>query len=403
MNPAREILEGRGLQSLGKAINNLPKSIDHAVSAALRQVVYSGSKVENNKLFMMNYDNGFTDNGSYIVEALLKRNLPIDVVVVGPKKGVMKGVERLPANVRIVARGTVEMFQEQSTAKVWLDNALNCVWFYLPKKNDQVYINTWHGSMGIKRLGGNEHWFRMAARCKDVTDYCITNSTFEEQVFRTTFWPDTPFLRFGHARNDLLLDAGRLEDARRRVLSFFGLPDGVRLCLYAPTFRDSGDTSCFDVDYAALREALAERFGGDWAVLVRMHYKNRKVAERVEYGGRLLDATGYGDMQELMAGCDAGVTDYSSWAYDYVLTGRPLFLYIPDIDRYDQDRGFYYPIEQTPFPRAYSRGELAERVRGFDGDAYAARVAEFLEARGCYETGRAAEMAADKIQEVMGL
>ena len=68
------------------------------------------------------------------------------------------------------------MYYEMSTAKVWLDNALNCVWDNgMKKKPGQVYINTWHGSMGIKRLSGDKHWLRRAKLCNDVTDYCIYN------------------------------------------------------------------------------------------------------------------------------------------------------------------------------------------------------------------------------------
>lgn len=38
------------------------------------------------------------------------------------------------------------------------------------------------------------------------------------------------------------------------------------------------------------------------------------------------NGTLYEDMQELLVAADAGVTDYSSWIFDYVLSGKPGFL-----------------------------------------------------------------------------
>ena len=55
---------------------------------------------------------------------------------------------------------------------------------------------------------------------------------------------------------------------------------------------------------------------------------------------RFLDATGYAAMQELLVAADAGITDYSSWIYDYLLGGRPGFLFAPDKAAYDAAHAF---------------------------------------------------------------
>ena len=132
-----------------------------------------------------------------------------------------------------------------------------------------------------------------------------------------------------------------------------------------------------------------------------MHYKNRTVlAGRLPETEWLVDATAYSDMQKLMAAVDAGMTDYSSWAYDYILTGRPLFLYAPDVKKYDQERGFYFPLESTPFPLAYNGEELLDAIRTFDETEYLRKVEVFLKDKGCYEDGHACERIADKIEEL---
>ena len=108
-------------------------------------------------------------------------------------------------------------------------------------------------------------------------------------------------------------------------------------------------------------------------------------------------------MQELMAATDIGMTDYSSWAYDFILTGRPLFIYAPDLDYYAGGRGFYYPIETTPFPISRDQNKMIEDIRNFDDNIYRNKVKEFLEDKGCYETGSAASKTADLIiDEIRG-
>ena len=105
-------------------------------------------------------------------------------------------------------------------------------------------------------------------------------------------------------------------------------------------------------------------------------------------------------MQELLAVADAGITDYSSWAFDYVLTGRPLFIYATDLDQYDQVRGFYYPLEETPFPIAKSKEELDTNIRSFDDESYQIKVDEFLKGKECMDDGHASERIVDLIKEV---
>jgi CDP-glycerol glycerophosphotransferase len=357
----------------------------------------TGGRIQPNKLFVMTFDNRYSCNPRYIVEELLARQADLDIVwAVSPRSRGTEGT--FPPEVRQVPKLSWAMYREMVTAGIWLDNALNCLWYGMPKKRKgQVLINTWHGSLGIKRLGGDDFWLQRASRCNGATDFCLSNSTFEEDVFRESFWPDVPYLRYGHARNDLLLRPQRHPAMRAKVEQSLDVKPGQRMLLYAPTFRDNGRSDCFDLDLLGLKTALEERFGGEWVILVRMHLKNRRGQQPVEMQDWCKNANGYPDMQELLAAVDAGVTDYSSWAYDYLLTGRPLFLYAKDAEEYRAGRGLYYPLETTPFPLAQDNQTLLAQVRAFDEETYRQRVAAFLQEKGCMEDGHASERAAERI------
>ncbi len=362
---------------------------------------FRNGQISDNKLFVMTFDNNYTCNARYIVDEIIRQKLPVDIVWAGEKATMNSS--NFPPQVRVVKCKSVKMFKEQATAKIWLDNALGCLWYDIPKKKEQIYINTWHGSMGIKKLKGNPQWMEYAEKCKTATDYVIANSTFEEEVYRTTFWPEVPVWKCGHARNDILFEKEKMKKIKEEVAEFFGVDTGKKFLLYAPTFRDSGDVSCYNIDYKALKESLEKKYGGEWVILVRMHYKNRTGDAAFQPDSWLKDAGGYSDMQKLMAASDFGITDYSSWAYDYVLTRRPMILYAPDAEQYENGRGLYYPLEETPFPIAKNNAELSDTILSFDEAVYQPGIDAFLAARGCYEQGNASKQIVDNIKKLMNI
>lgn len=361
---------------------------------------FSKLPLQENKVFAITFDKRYNCNLKYIVEEMLREELPLDIVWVIPANGKINRRD-YPAGVRLIKYQSKEMYYEMSTAKVWLDNALNCVWDNgMKKKPGQVYINTWHGSMGIKRLNGDKHWLSRAKLCNKATDYCISNCKFEEDVYSDTFWKDVPYLRYGHARNDILFRTD-LRGLRKQICARYNVSPGKKIMIYAPTFRDDGSLDWCDLDFERLRTDLEQKFGGSWVIFIRKHFKNRakSVTEDV-FDGSIIDVTDYLDMQELLAVADAGITDYSSWAYDYVLTRRPLFIYATDLDQYDQGRGFYYPLTETPFSISQNTDELSENILAFDDGAYQARIDDFLAKKECVDDGHASERIVGLIKQV---
>lgn len=425
----RFLIEGSFLSHVGKFIARvlstknilfrIRRKCDFIIGFVIRNIVYRRGDIQENKVFVMTFDSSFSCNARYIAEEILRRHLPVEIIWVVPSKGKIPK-ESFPEGIKLVRRESYEMYEEQATAKLWIDNALNCVWYGMPKKEGQIYINTWHGSMGIKRLSGNKVWLHRAKRCNKKTDYCITNSTFEENVFHDTFWASVPCLKYGHARNDILFQSENNHTLREKVLQYlYSQPisngdemsfggkeeklENLKLFLYAPTFRDRGYTDFDELDYKRLKLALEKRFGGEWVILIRAHFKDRARKASIREAAWCKDVSDYADIQELLAVVDAGMTDYSSWAYDYVLTERPLFLFAPDLDDYDQSRGFYYPLESTPFPLARDNDTLEKEVLLFDETVYKEKVDKFLLEKGCYEDGHASERIVDKIEELMGI
>jgi len=382
-----------------KAIN---KKIKHGLGEALIRAycLVCNRKIEQNKVFVMTFDNRYSCNPKAIVEELLSRHSGLKIVwtYTGKEEDARN---HFPQGITLVRRGSLKMIREQLSSKVWLDNGINCLWFGVPKKKDQIYINTWHGSLGIKKYSGDRMWLRIAAKAAGSTDYCITNSTFEEKIFRDNLWPNSQMLPFGHARNDILFRKEKHHRIRENICKQLGVPFETKMFLYAPTFRDDHNTSWMTLDFSRLRNNLEKRFGGKWVILLRFHFKDRdNTCWRKGYEAEYIDASRVPDMYQLMIASDAGCSDYSSWIYDYLLLDRPAFLYLPDLSEYDEERGFTYPIRTTPFPKAENNDEMENVVLNYDADAYKRAKEAFLKEKGCYEDGNAASRAAAFIESI---
>jgi CDP-glycerol glycerophosphotransferase len=96
------------------------------------------------------------------------------------------------------------------------------------------------------------------------------------------------------------------------------------------------------------------------------------------------------DMAEYLLCADALITDYSGAMFDYALTGRPCFLYVPDRENYEKrERGFYLDFDGLPFPKSNSFAEFLNHIQLFDQDAYRNNLQSFLKQIGNIEDGYA--------------
>ena len=387
---------------------------NHKQLTQYKHYIAQTSKVQKNKIMFMTFNHEYACNPKYICEEIIRQNLPVEMVwaVLTPQLKKQKIYKVFPKQVKLVVRGTYEFFKELATSKIWIDNALVATWNPLPKKKEQFYIQTWHGSLGLKRIGkenvGNRRWSFAASLNSKVVDLCMSNSTFETGVFRETHWPKNRILELGHARNDILFaDETTRAAIKAKVFEYFEIPEGTKVALYAPTFRNDDTAGVFDLDRTRFLDALQQRFGGEWMLLNRFHMKTKNgrkgLTAAMEEDPRIVSAAAYPDIQELMVASDVGITDYSSWICDFYLTGRPAFLYTPDLADYDQERGFYYPLNETPSPIAETNDELEEKILSFDPKAYAEKNAQFMKARGSKEQGTAAKEIVEIIKKQCGL
>lgn len=262
------------------------------------------------------------------------------------------------------------------------------------RRRGQFFVNTWHGAINYKKIGYDglaftnpvqELIYRMNNPCPDV--FVSGSRSFTDTTSASFRFPREIFLEAGLPRNDILVN-GLPEEDLATLKTRLGIPAGKKAVLYAPTFRKGKAGPEIQPDFHRLTQALGDRFGGEWVVLLRQHYF---VDSHEATDGLVINVSGHEDMQELILASDAMVSDFSSCMWDFILTGKPCFVFARDLESYQSgDRSFFIPVEQWPYPRTGDMYGLCHAIETFDEDTYSQRIRSHLAAFGSHDRGTAA-------------
>jgi CDP-glycerol glycerophosphotransferase len=411
-----------------RKLRRLSFSLWQIVHFSLKIIILAASvlcgfrPIRKNKIAFSMIHHRYACNPKYIIEEILRRRLPYELVYIIDVSA-QPDFHDIPREVRVVdMRSYLRYFSEFGSARIWITNSVT----FMPyKKSGQFFIQTWHGSLGIKKATRSKI---AQTKILSATDLCISNSAFETKVYRTSHWPGVKSMEYGHPRNDILCPEAGLERAKQakdKVYGFYNLAPDEKIILYAPTFRDNQirtyqhnrlkrilnlkispsppeNWSCYRLSPQVVLPALAKKFGGRWRFLFRLHHVTRTSVVLANYfGDSAINASDYHDIQELMVASEIMISDYSSCLFDFMLTRRPAFIFATDMAEYENDRGFYYSPRSTPFPVAESNEELEREILNFDPGRYQEEVAKFLAEKGCREDGQASRRVVDLLQSLI--
>lgn len=394
------------------------KKADQLIKTTLRKCTpyvlrfsrrYLGRCKLQKKIVFTNFKgNGYGDNPKYICEEIIRRKLPVDIVwLVSRKK--LNDKKRFPKNVRLVTYGTARAFYEIYTAKVFVKNVRD--YSTLIKRNGQLFIQTWHGAIGIKKSGADiieavrtEEWLDRVKKESNINDIILSNSPVYTQILKSSYLFNQEYegqiLEIGHPRNDVFFKP--VGKYRAKIEKKYPALKGKHIALYAPTYREDNVAFTGDIDFEKLVQQLEDKFGGEWIIMVRYHPRCFQTATKVVLPKEFtVNATWHDDMQELLAISDLGITDYSSWIYDFMLSGKPGFLHAPDSNTYEKTRGLYFQLNETPFPVSQSSEELLSNIQNFDPTKYKENLTNFIKDKKIKENGRSSSNIVDRISLFM--
>jgi len=369
------------------------------------------NSIQKNKIVVSTFegDGGFCCNPKYIVEELLHRNKGYEIV------WLTHDVSRpFPEGITVVEDTPSNVAYHLSTAHVWIDNYRKP--FGTVKREGQMYLQTWHASIGFKAVGlFRGDLFPQIARIvseadSSLADFFVSNSDYCDNVYPKKLLYNGPTLKIGSPRVDCLINDR--ETLRCAIREQYGIAQEDKLVMFAPTFRGGNQKGKKQVIadtphivFSELIDELKKKFGGEWKVLLRLHPQlSAKISEMPlnEKDERLIDVSQAPDISEVMAACDMVITDYSSCAFDALFAHIPVELYADDVQAYIENRGkFMWEADELPFDMAQTNEELLENIKNFNFEKYCSDADAFMVKHGVIEDGHASERAADFIEEFM--
>ncbi len=358
--------------------------------------------IKRNKIVFCNYvGKGYGCNPKYIAEELIARKNGIDMV------WMTKDITLpFPKTIRVVKWESVKAIYELSTAKVWVDNQRKLP--YNKKRKGQYFIETWHGGTPLKKIGADNPlnkndlpYKKTSIHMDKIVNLMIANCSWVSKVYRSAFLYTGKILECGYPRNDILIY--KTDKYNKQVRKYYHLENNIKLVLYAPTYRKGRKTDMYKLDYNLLCASLEKRFGGKWKVLVRLHPTMAEKSNELHYTEDVINVSGYDDMQELMAGTDVLISDYSTIIGEFPLSGKPVFLFATDRESYAKERDFYYDYDKLPFPQAETNIGLAKVIENFDESKYVDSLKKYYQIIGRKDYGNASAKVADIIINVMTL
>ncbi|MGL5549113.1 MAG: CDP-glycerol glycerophosphotransferase family protein [Culicoidibacterales bacterium] len=358
--------------------------------------------IKKNKIFMYSYyGSQYGCNPKYISEFMNEyepKTFDIVWAFNDPKK------YEYIQGIRCVRIMSWRYFYELATAKVIITNYRTTKDF--SKRKGQYYIQTWHSSLRLKQIEQDAeeslplNYIEMAKADSQKIDLLLSGCQFSSEIFKRAFWYSGEIFEYGTPRNDLLFHLPK--ELKQQMFKNFEIDSNKKIVLYAPTFRKENSLSVYDLDYQALCKKLQEVFGGEWQVLIKLHPHLINEAKKLSNNQYVLNVTEYDDIQQLLAMSDVLISDYSSLMFDFSVTKRPCFLYVPDLEVYtNTDRKLYFEIEKLPFIKAQTTKELLNRIEMFNQNDYEAEITKFEKTIGNFETGQASRLLVEHIKKIV--
>ncbi|MED0864255.1 glycosyltransferase [Bacillus safensis] len=276
--------------------------------------------------------------------------------------------------------------------------------FYFIKRDEQVYINTWHGTplktlgkdLNKRSMSGHKNIQRNLLHC----DYLISPNTFTyEKLLKSNdvFGIFTgKIANIGYPRVDLTLNTSS-ESVKERL----DLPFNKKIVLYAPTWRGTigaEEDTCYTLHSEVVK--IQQALGDDYLVLLKSHYFSYKFFK--QSGLEHLCVPNWIDTNELLSAIDILITDYSSIFFDFLPLKRPVFFYMPDLREYESERGFYLDITKLPGPICESIVDLIDSLGQLNSlnnfnKQFEKQYKEFLDEYCSYDDGNATDRLIDII------
>lgn len=217
-----------------------------------------------------------------------------------------------------------------------------------------------------------------------------------DQLKKITLLRAKDYYFCGCPRNDIFGNNHLNKECIKKKLK---LPFNKKIILYAPTFRGDAKSTHIDDEWSSdklvellnikkIIAAFKNKFKKDFVIVLRIHHLAKKTNKMKliykKYSDILFDGNLSPDMMDYLSITDILISDYSSCMFDFIFTKKPTFIFAPDFENYDKNRGIKMKFEDTPFYYSFNNNELIKQINLFNKEEYEIKVTDFMRERGYY-------------------
>ena len=271
----------------------------------------------------------------------------------------------------------LRQMNEIATAKVVVLDGYCIVASVLQHSNDTKIVQMWHSMAAIKRFGwqtidkkGGHSRELAGIMCMHKNyDYVIAPSEITGRFFCEGLGCDSDKIQqFCLPRIDYIKQLCRnTKENDGKEINNIGINSTHEMILYAPTFRKNTGLKVkelfesIDFDRFELVVKPHPLFEEDFAGII----------QEMGIEGNVIMGSEKSTF-EWFAICDRVISDYSAIAIESLVTGKPLYFYVYDIDEYEEDTGLNVnPLHEVPTISAKSGTELKQLLDNqYDWTAY---------------------------------
>lgn len=357
--------------------------------------------IQKRKIVVSCFKNhGYCDSPKYIIQQILKLDCTADIVWLCD----YENPSEMPICIRQVPYHSIRGIYEQVTAQIWISNRRKSR--YVRKRKNQYYIQTWHGGVRLKNTERatinklSKRYIDSAKNDSKMINLFLSNSDFSTFFIRRDMWYSGKILQKGLPRTDILLN-GDHDTISKKVKSRLSINKDSKILLYAPTFRADMGVDQYTLSSDQILSELEKCTSNKWTFVTHMHTNVYNPKCWPENSEKVINASSYEDVQELLIAADFLISDYSSIITDFALLNKPILLYCPDLEEYLSDRGFNQDFDALPFQKAYTISEVINKLPAVVSEKDINTLDWMNEAYGLCETGYASKIVANIIKNVL--
>lgn len=246
---------------------------------------------------------------------------------------------------------------------ILIDDFFPTVYPLKVRKNSKL-IQVWHAVGAFKKVGYSRNNINKEKSIthKNYTDTIVSSDNIVDNYAEAFGIKKECVHPLGVPRTDIFFDKKLLMTKKEEILKRHEILKDKNIILFAPTFRGSGRNSAYYPEKYINLKMIYESLKSEDIFIIKYHpFVKNKLNIPKEYEDKIIDYTGYKDINDLLIITNLLITDYSSVIFDYALLSRPIVFYIPDYEEYKNSRDFYYKFDKYIYgPKTFSQKELIE-------------------------------------------